>query len=382
MKKLKIIPLALLFLILFSSCTSGETEIKNRLIIEGVGVDFDEKSKDYEVTVQAFATSQKGGKDNAASNPVVNYTVKGKTLAEALGDLCDVTGKKTLYSQNLIIVIGNSIKGDEIIKSLDFFAREYTARADVYVAASTGKASDILNINENSSEIPAKIIEESISESYKNSISVDTELYNVINLYLEKTTDFTMPLLEVTKEENGKSSTVKVTGTYIYTKNGEKNHLSADETMFFLMLTDDAKKGNFSVVNDDMTVGLDIIKSSSKIKTYYENGIPEFDITIKCNVDMVEYDAGDFGSFKADDVEKVEAAAGKFIANGVQNLLYRQLKYHKSDIFRFGKRFMQSFPKAYKETEENWEDILPEIKFNIKVKTNLRRIGQETLRQH
>ena len=152
--------------------------------------------------------------------------------------------------------------------------------------------------------------------------------------------------------------------------------------MFFLMLTDDAKKGNFSVVNDDMTVGFDIIKSSSKIKTYYENGIPEFDITIKCNVDMVEYDAGDFGSFKADDVEKVEAAAGKFIANGVQNLLYRQLKYQKSDIFRFGKRFMQSFPKAYKETEENWEDILPEIKFNIKVKTNLRRIGQETLRKH
>lgn len=381
MQKLKIIPLLLAVIMLFSSCLSGDEELKNRLIIEGVGIDFDEETKKFDLTVQAFTASQEGGKEGgAAQKPVLNYTVSGITIAKALNDLEDITGKKTLYSQNLVVIIGNSVTGDNIVRSLDFFAREYTSRADVYVAAATGSSKDILKIPKEGSEIPAKIIKEAIYKSSCYSITVNTELFNVINLYLEETTDFTLPLLEVVKEREDEN-VVKATGSYIYTKDGSKNHLSDQETMFFLMLVNKADKGTFSIEQEDDTIGIDLIKSSSKIKTELRDGKPYFDITIKCKIDMVEYDTSKFGNFTYDDVKKVEEAAGKYIANGVKGLLDRELKDRKSDIFRFGRRLMQKYPDEYQKLAEKWDEILPEIETDIKVQTTLRRIGQETLRK-
>lgn len=379
MKKLRLLLLALAVLLLFSSCAAGETELKNRLIIEGIGVDWDEKEEQYALTIQVLVTAPSNGKENTAENPVANYTVRGKTIAEAINELCDTTGKNPLYSQNRIIILGASLSDDKAIRALDYFAREYTARADVYVAAASGKASDILQVAGSGGEITAKIIEQSILESYQNSISVNTELFNVINLHLEDTTTFTMPLLEVDKDRNGQDKSVKVTGTYVHTNGDNENRLSTQETMFFLLMTDKAEKGTFSIEQDGTAAGLDIIKASSKTDVALQDGVPHYTIHVSCTADMLEFDTPQFGNFTAEDMKKIEAAAESTLKEGMEALLKRQLGEEKCDIFRFGRRLMQKEPTFYESVKDDWENYLPEIDCTVSVSVTIRRIGQETM---
>lgn len=377
MKKLSALFFGMVMILTFSSCSYGETELKNRLIIEGIGIDYDEKEDMYDLTVQVLVTSG-GGSDEAPENPAVNYSVKGKTIAEAVGSLSDTTGKNPLYSQNRIIVAGSSLTREKIVEALDYFIREYTARADVLMAAAAGDAKDIISNSDGSSDITAKVIEGAIKESSINSKCLSTELYNMVNLYNEETTTFTMPLLEVTSDRNLDEKTVKVTGTKVFSS--EENSMSDMETMFFLFVSDKVQSGTFSVETQDGAGALDIIKSKTKTKVSVKDNMPFYETEVKCTVDLVEYDGTRFGNIEKSDILKIQKAAESYIEEGMKEVISRQLKEEKSDIFRFGRMFMKAQPELYGKLSENWSEILPEIGFSVDVQVTVRRIGQETLK--
>lgn len=377
MKKLSALFFGMVMILTFSSCSYGETELKNRLIIEGIGIDYDEKEDMYDLTVQVLVTSG-GGSDEAPENPAVNYSVKGKTIAEAVGSLSDTTGKKPLYSQNRIIVAGSSLTREKIVEALDYFIREYTARADVLMAAAAGDAKDIISNSDGSSDITAKVIEGAIKESSINSKCLSTELYNTVNLYNEETTTFTMPLLEVTSDRNLDEKTVKVTGTKVFSS--EENSMSDMETMFFLFVSDKVQSGTFSVETQDGAGALDIIKSKTKTKAFVKDNLPFYETEVKCTVDLVEYDGTRFGNIEKSDILKIQKAAESYIEEGMKEVISRQLKEEKSDIFRFGRMFMKAQPELYGKLSENWSEILPEIGFSVDAQVTVRRIGQETLK--
>lgn len=377
MKKLSFVLFVLIIPFLFSSCSAGDKEVKNRLIIEGVGIDYDEKNDEYILTVQVLETS-KSAEANGQSPAVVNYTVNGKTIASALNSLWENTGRYPLYSQNRIIVIGSYFSSEQIAEALDFFVREYTARADVFVAAATGTAADILNV-QSGGEIPAKTIEKSIREGKENSEAVDTALYNVVNLSMEDATSVTMPLLEIVEDRNADGETVKVTGTYCYTKNGKKNHLSARETMMFMFVADDVQNGTISIIADDVPTGLDIISSSTDIETQLADNKPHFSIRIKCTVDILEYGNADFGNLTEDDIENIRLQTQNYINSGISELLDRQLKDEKCDIFRFFRRLMLSYPEVYNELIKDREKALTEFTYDVETQVTVRKIGQEAM---
>ena len=147
MKKLNFIFLIILLLLL-TSCMSQETEIKNRLVISGIGVDYNKDKNEYELIVQVLETSKNSSEPGKSEVPVTNYSVNGKTIAQAITSLGENTGKTPLYSQNRMIILGSSVTDARMIKALNFFVREYTSRPDVFIAAAEGKASDILTIKQ------------------------------------------------------------------------------------------------------------------------------------------------------------------------------------------------------------------------------------------
>lgn len=373
MKKLKILILIPLLFTL-TACMPKNTEIKYRLVIEGIGVDYDKENNLYDVTVQVLETQQG---EEAQSSQSKTYTVKGETLASAITSLVNATGKYPLYSQNRLIILGSSLTGDRMIQALNFFVREYTSRPDVFVASASGKASDVLNV-QSAGESTAKLIESAIEQSHEASVSVDTELFNTVNLSLEETTSFLLPLIEVT-DEYGKDKCIKVTGSTAFS-NEEKNvALSSEETFFCLLTTNKAKTGTFNVTSDDIRTALEIMKTSSKIDVTYENGVPVFTVNVKCTVDITEFDSKKFTDLNAESVKKIESAAKEYLESGIGALCERFLKNEKCDIFRFGRRLLKKYPALYDNLKEQWADTMPKIQVKASAEVKVGRIGQMTI---
>ena len=379
MKKLEIMILFLVILT-FSSCITDDTEIRNRLIIEGIGIDIDTQTNEYVLTVQALSTTSAGnGQSGTSPSPVTNYTVKGRSVAAALDSLSENTGRNPLYSQNRVIILGSQIDKSSLAAALDYLVREYTARPDVFIAAATGKASDILEI-EQGGEIPAKIIEESIDRCDEDSLTKSTRLYNLVNITSEKTSSVTLPLLEIDKDRNRSGSTVRVTGTCVITEKGKKNHLSHEETVMLRFITDDVSSGMLTVTADGKNAGLDIIKSDTKVKISIKDGIPHFSFRVKCSLDLVEYGTDDFGSITQRDTQLLCESAENYISAGMEEVLTRQLRDEKCDIFRLGKHLELTFPDVYTSLSSDWENALPSFTYDISSDVTIRKIGQETLK--
>ncbi|MCD7773973.1 MAG: Ger(x)C family spore germination protein [Clostridiales bacterium] len=371
MKIKAVISLLLMLSLCLSSCSYSETELKNRLIIEGIGIDCSSGEDIYTLTVQTLLTVQSEDSESSAEGSAVNYTVSGNTVDEALSSLREITGKNPLYSQNRVIVMGSDVTGGKFTDALDFFAKNSESRADVYVAAASGKAADILAFSDENGEITSELIEQAIEEGHKNSFSVDTELYNIVNLNSEKTTAFTIPLLEISEDGSG-SKHVKVTGTYVYTENGNTDNLSKDETMFFLMVTGNAEKGTVSITSDGISAGLDITKCSSKIKVKTADGKPYFEITVKCTANVTEYEDSIFTDYTKLNTDKIAEDAANYIRDGINELLTRQLKEEKCDIFRFGKYLMREDFEAYISFSENQSEALAEAAWDLNVSVKIK----------
>ena len=379
MKKLNFIFLIILLLLL-TSCMSQETEIKNRLVISGIGVDYNKDKNEYELIVQVLETSKNSSEPGKSEVPVTNYSVNGKTIAQAITSLGENTGKTPLYSQNRMIILGSSVTDARMIKALNFFVREYTSRPDVFIAAAEGKASDILTINAGG-EVPAKLIESAIEQSYENSVCVNTELYDAVNLSLEKTSCFTLPLIETDEKRNKNEKTIKINGTRVCLKTTQPKILSSEETMAFQFIMNEIQSGSMSLTSDKTPVGLEIISSKTKTELKIKDGRPVFDIQIKCEVDIVEYEKNQFSNFSEKDVKKIRKATELHIEEATNGLIERMLKKENCDIFRFGKRIEQKYPDMYNILSSDWEKSLSGIEANVTVKVRIGRIGQMTIEE-
>lgn len=362
-------------LVLLTSCMPQNTEIKYRLVTEGIGVDYDSENGVYELTVQVLQTSESAPEQGKSATPVINYTVTGQTIAQAMTSLGENTGKYPLYSQNRLILLGSSVTDGQMIKALDFFVREYTSRPDVFVAAASGKASEVLTAD-TSGEVPAKLIESAIRQSSENSVAVDTQLYNAVNLSLEEGSCFTLPLIEVTEDRIPEKKTIKVTGTRACRKSAEPVMMSDKETMFFLFAADKIKAGSFSIVADEYSAALEIIRSATKTKLTLNEGKPELTFEVVCEVDIVEFDSSSFSSFNENDVSKTEKAAQEYISQGMSDLLDRFLKREKCDIFRAGTRVRQKYPSVYEALSS-----VADIDYSVSVTVDVGRIGQMTVKK-
>lgn len=379
MKKLSIAAL-LCVLLCLTSCIPQNTEIKHRLVIEGIGIDYDTENKLYELTVQVLEISGNSAEQGKSSAPVTNYTVKGKTVAEAISKLSENTGRYPLYSQNRLILIGSSVAGEQIIRSLNFFVREYTSRPDVFVAAASGNASEVLTVDA-SGEVPAKLIESAIEQCHENSVSVDTELFDTVNLSLEKTTVFTLPLIEVDDNRIPEKKCMKVTGTRACPLQSEQEMMSDRETMAFLFITDDISQGTLSITNEEYNAALEIIKSKTKTRLTIKDGRPHIEYTVSCKADIVESDSNSFSDFHTTDVKKIEKLAEETIKASMTGLLERFLKDEKCDIFRTGTLLAQKYPDAYNSLSDDWQNTLQTITFSVTTDVEIGRIGQMTIKQ-
>ena len=361
MKKLSIALLSVV-LVCLCGCMPQNTEIKYRLVIEGVGIDLDTARDEFIVTVQTAAA--RTGEEKRGSKC---YTARGKTVAGAISALTEQTGRYPLYSQNRIILLGSSVTGENAVRALDFFVREYTSRPDVLVAAAVGDAEKMLTLSEDENGI-AGLRENEAELSRDTSSALATELYEYVNLSLEEGSEVVLPLAEIVSE---KEKSVKLSGSAVASSdNGVR--LSEAETFFLLLATDKAEKGTLRLGD----AALEIMKTDTKISSELLNGVPVMSLDVKMTVDVIEYGSKNFTDLDEDAVRELEAEAEAYITSGINELCERMLKNEKCDVFRLCKRLSLAESAEY---GSQWRDMLPSVDVRVNADVRVGRIGQMTV---
>ncbi len=370
----------LVFVLAFYTFNSEEIykkDIRNRLVIQGIGIDVEDDGK-YSVTIQAIDTNSQSStsSDGASQPPLKTYKTKGDTIYTALKSVTETEGKIPLYSQNRIIILGKSITEENMSDVIDFFVRDVENSSSVYIAAAEKTANEILEAKNGEEYISARSIETGISSYEYDARIFELQLFDLINRYNSGTKDFAMPLLSL-KDEKGEKS-VEISGAALFNNTKYREKLSKDETVFLNILYDKVNNTALSYdFNDNKKVSLNIVDSKTTRKVTIKNGQPVFNIKVKMQADISEISGGVSSAMKTKDIEKIAFAGEKFVENETKKLLTSLYEEYNSDSVGFGRLIYILHKDFYKQNEKNLDSVLRNSIYEVEVDLKIRRMGHE-----
>ncbi len=125
---------------LFFSNDFGLVTIEKIAIIVALGIDRVEE--DYEITAQIIVPQ---AKDEQSKNERAIISAKGKSVGEGIGRIGDVTGWYPKLAFCNLIILGESLKEENILNSIDYFISTYRIQDSSLLAFSNNSAKELLN---------------------------------------------------------------------------------------------------------------------------------------------------------------------------------------------------------------------------------------------
>jgi spore germination protein KC len=125
---------------------------------------------------------------------------------------------------------------------------------------------------------------------------------------------------------------------------------------------------------DDKTV-VRISKSSSNIKTFFEDEQVFVQISIDVELHIVE-GGGDLDISMPEPLELVEGQFNELVQKEVAEAIKKAQTEFKSDIFGFGRKFHIQHPYIWPEFRENWDEHFARAKVEVQIESSVIRSGQ------
>jgi spore germination protein KC len=197
-----------------------------------------------------------------------------------------------------------------------------------------------------------------------------------------------MSALEITEKtnfpvENKQGPTtkkVRTAGTAVFKKDRLAGYLNEKQTRGLNWMIGEADKGEITMpspINENKLVSVEIIRAKSKIKPLVGNGEISFEIEVNTEGTLAEEQSmGNITEPKQvlDYLENIKKQTEPVILKDITAAIEQAQKL-KSDIFGFGSTLNKEYPDKWKEIEEDWNELFPEVDYTVKVNVDLERTG-------
>ncbi|MFH5186001.1 Ger(x)C family spore germination protein [Paenibacillus sp. TAB 01] len=380
--------LALLTVLLCLTGCWNRRELNEMSIASAFGID--KVGDHYEVSVQLIngdevATNKGGGTQRM---PVVTQQLAGgDTIFESVRQLTTITPRKIYSSHIQMLVLGETLAKEGIAKVLDALSRDHEMRTDFYiVVAKNAKAADVLKILTPLEKIPShKMFSslESAEKAWGGATTVD--LHQLIYDLVSKGKDPVLTMAEVIGDpQTGQSHSnlnsvhppvnIEYNGLGVFNRDRLVGWLNQNESKGYNYIVGNIKS---TIVNvacpQGGELGLELIRTSKKLKGNVVNGKPEVSVRIKVEGNVGEAECT-LDLSRKESIQLLEKEAEEQIKATILSAVKKAKKY-KSDIFGFGDAIHRAEPRFWKQVEDQWEEQFVELPVQVTVEMNIRRTG-------
>ena len=332
----------LLCIPLLSGCQ--KTQIHDRMIIKGVGID--KYGEEYAVTVQYIDNYSDGSEQQ---NKCIQ--VKGKSIGDAMGKIKNSSGSEPFLGQNSAIIVGwETAKGDmEAI--LDYFIRYSDARPTVKLYVSETTAEDILTLKVSDSIIP---IDHMTTISPSN--SKNDNLFTILNFINQSKNSTDTPTATVIRVDQ---NTIKLSSVAAIGGEGEIYELDENDFITYKTLIG---IDNGTVLSFDGLSGR-VTKCGTNITAKDRNDTLDFDISCKLDITILENP----DNLSESEIERIFSEE---LHNIADSSVKDMLNVKNYDVYSLGRHLKFSDSKKYNNTEFYTESLKNcNVNINIECKT-------------
>lgn len=390
--------LCLLFLPLFCTLLNGcwdDRELSELGIASGSAYDWEDNQ--WKATYQIINPSSGasgmggGGGGSSSSPPFLTFTVKGKTIIEAI-QRTNLTSVRELFtSHSRISILGESVARKGINQIIDLFLRKQDARDTVYVFIATGNAGNILDqlmqlTKNQGAGIQLMIEQESKLLSYYPSV----RMFELAMALSSESGSAVIPeilltgkdIMDETSETGRTDLPSRLALGRLAVLKGDKmvGWLSQKQAFGLTFLTSKIRMANISFAthpqtSDKIDGSFILQKSATTIHPIWAKDHYIMDVNIKGSGAISEIgsvmDLNDRAS-----ISQMEKSIENYVLELVENS-WQAVKQLNTDVTGFAVKIHRSDRKRWKQIkkDKSWDTVFQEIEIRPHVSIKIERMG-------
>ncbi|HBT50272.1 MAG: Germination protein [Caldanaerobacter subterraneus] len=387
-KKVVAMILILLTTLLVTEGCWDKREINQLAFVQGLGI---EKGEDgmihlvVEILKPGLLVSGGGpgggtGGGSAVGKPYAVFQANGVDFAKAFANLNDELPRSLFMQYNEIIFLDEKFARSGIYQTLDFMTRNPEFRRTTYILVVTGGSiHELFNIPSSSTleRYPYKEVLGIISNQANTSSSYVCDLNEFIQtLEIPKKAPITGKL-EIVKKD-GKAVGVRLVGSAVFDNDKLIGFLEEQDTKAVTVLMNKLKRSTLTLdkglKGEKAHISLVITKAKTEIKPVVEGDKISFNIKVNVEAYLNEQETK-YDITEPEKLQQLEVIVSSKIKSAIERALNILQKKYNADVVGFVEILHRSKPKVWKKVVKDWENIYPDIKFNVTVKTHIRRSG-------
>lgn len=196
--KAMLISILLLFTFFFSN-DFGLIDVEKTSIVTAITIDYENDK--YLVTAQVAVPE---ATDTNTENQKAQLSGKGNTVGEAIKDLGDVSGWFPKLAFCNLIILGNGLKDQNVVKILDYFAKTLRLQDSALVALADKNAKEILSLSTPLDNISSFAIQKILfkASGFDNDVA-RTDIKTFCAGYYAQNSSSYMPIIKVISADSG-----------------------------------------------------------------------------------------------------------------------------------------------------------------------------------
>lgn len=361
--------IAALLLIMLLLCGCVQTEhLSDISIVEGMSVE--QNGSVYVVTVQTLNLAKNGNAaEGISGNVTMNISGRGDNISLAIDNAAEGLSKKLFFGQNRIVILGGDIADTACEACLDFFIRSSNSQPDVALCISQGNPAEVLENEEHDALVPAQALSKMLKNGQENGFAAYVTASELANLYLDETSDFYLPIVELDGDNTYSSKTAVFSGTH------RAAVLDKNETLGFLIIKNKVRGGVLTVEDGELgRVSFEIASSRANTKAQLADGRPVLYADIKLKLVINEIEKGAENKTSEEDVLRLEREAQALVAEYCRSA-FNSCTQNGSDALQIGKHIARHSNSQYNEIKNGWHNLLPFANLEINVKCSCEKIN-------
>lgn len=364
---------------LLSGCWDRK-EINKLGIVLMSSIDVDENGEIIG-TVQV-AMPQGGGAESGQGEESKKgfYTISasGKNIHEMFQHLQERSSRELFVSHRRILLIGQAMAEKGIVDVFDYYTRDPDSRLKTYVFITKEKmAGDLLNITIPSEQIPGS----AVINLAKSNIATGSTLGSIVSEMATKGIVPTIDVLEAKPasmlEKEGASWTFRLAGSAVIMDYKLAGFLDVEKMRGLMWMKDMLHNGVVTAQlteGDNDEISFNITRTSRKVHFQFEEQNIKVHVELKADGPIYENNS----TIDLSDplqIKVAEQALSRTITSRVEETIHTVQKDLKADVFGIGQHLYQSHPSKWREVEDEWQELFPEIEFSVKTEVKVRRSG-------
>ncbi|MCR4430394.1 MAG: Ger(x)C family spore germination protein [Tepidanaerobacteraceae bacterium] len=359
----------------FATACWDYRDIDKRIFVGGVGIDKSAQDGRLEISflipvVRAIAGGEGGGGGGGGGEkPVIVESTIADTITEGARNLALRLNRDLFFEHMRIVIIGEEAARQGMEEIINPFMRQTEFNRRSRIAISEGEAGKIMGIKTTIEKLPSAYLESIYGNASLSGKFVEGDLGDFLHQIHESGGNALVGKVIPGADE------VNIGGGAVVKHFKLAGWLSEEEIQginFFLgkitggsITVDDPRgKGKCTFV---------MLNAHRRLQLISAGAVPEFQLKVLAEGNVVETTEG--VSMDVQDEEIIERLVSEKIRTEIFKGIARLQNDYRVDLLKLGEFLHRYHPKLWRNYEDRWEDIFPDVRISVSVTADIKNIG-------